>query len=126
MPPNTTGGPTLAGGGEDVIQDIWKGIAQGKWGVVAFNDALGRQRHDTGRHLPQLRHRQPLPEELVRPAIRTATRKRTTTMSRYKGGMPANNGNVASVPGSYSGSIKDNYAINWVGLPTSGGPTMLC
>lgn len=31
-------------------------------------------------------------------------------------------GNVGSVEGSYSGNVQDNYALNWVNLPTSGGP----
>ena len=38
------------------------------------------------------------------------------------GGTPANNASIAAVPGSYTSSIRDNYAINWVGLPTTGGP----
>ena len=59
-----TNKPGSAGGGENVIQDIWKGIAQGDWGVVAFNNGVRHRRHDTGRHLSQLCHCQPLPNEL--------------------------------------------------------------
>lgn len=35
-------------------------------------------------------------------------------------GTPPLNGGIASVGGSYSGSVRNNYAINWVGLPNSG------
>ena len=31
-------------------------------------------------------------------------------------------GSIAAVGGSYNGSVADNYALNWVSLPTSGGP----
>ncbi|MFC1976312.1 hypothetical protein ACFLXQ_07925 [Chloroflexota bacterium] len=41
----------------------------------------------------------------------------------YKGGSaPSVHGTISTVGNSYTGSIEDNYAINWVSLPTSGGP----
>lgn len=37
------------------------------------------------------------------------------------GGPNSVQGSIASVGGSYNGSVADNYALNWVSLPTSGG-----
>jgi hypothetical protein len=33
-----------------------------------------------------------------------------------------NHGNIIDINGSYSGSLQDNYALNWIGLPNSGNP----
>ncbi len=38
------------------------------------------------------------------------------------GGANAVHGSIATAGGSYNGSVQDNYALNWIGLPTSGGP----
>lgn len=37
-------------------------------------------------------------------------------------GGSANHGNITSISGSYAGSLQDNYALNWIGLPGSGSP----
>lgn len=37
-------------------------------------------------------------------------------------GAPGVHGTIGSIPGTYGGSIEDNYALNWIELPTSGGP----
>ena len=114
------GGTNVAGGGEDVIQDIWKGIAASKWGVVAFDDALVTE----GTTLADTFHDFAVASRFMKtcPASDPYCYEEADGYVTYKGGTPDNDDSIAAVPGSYSGSIKDNYAINWVGLPTSGGP----
>lgn len=40
--------------------------------------------------------------------------------ARMAGALPAVQGTIGANPGSYNGSIEDNYAINWVSLPATG------
>ncbi|MCX6046416.1 MAG: hypothetical protein NT075_15020, partial [Chloroflexi bacterium] len=40
----------------------------------------------------------------------------------FVGSLPPVQGSIAANPGTFNGSINNNYAINWVGLPTTGSP----
>lgn len=115
------GGTNLAGGGEDVIQDIWRGIAAGKWGVVAFNDALAAK--TSGATLADTFHKFAIASRFLMSCPHSDPYCYEEANGYFSAaGGPANTGSIGAIPGSYNGSILDNYAINWVGLPTSGGP----
>jgi hypothetical protein len=112
-----TGGTNLAGGGEDVAQGFWANVSLGQTGLGAYNNALLAK----GANLNDIYHSY---------AIASRFMKTCPTGSPYcyeeaagyvaSKGTPGNQGSIASVPGSYSGSVEDNYALNWIGLPASG------
>ncbi len=112
-----TGGTNVAGGGEDVAQAFWANVSLGQTGLGAYNNALSTK----GANLNDIYHNY---------AIASRFMKSCPASSPYcfeeaagyvsAAGTPANQGSVASVPGSYTGSVSNHYALNWVGLPASG------
>jgi len=114
-------GTTSAGGSEDVMQDFWEGISQGTGMLTALNAALVSQ----GTTLADAYH-----------AYAIAVKFNKTCGGGYAypycfeeaagyvalKGATAVHGTISAVGQNYSGSIGDNYATNWVSLPSSGGP----
>ena len=111
------GGTNQSGGGEDVMQAFWANVAAGQSGLAAYNNALGTKSSN-------------LADTYHSYAIASRFSKSCPTGSPYcyeegagyisARGANANHGNIASIGGSYAGSLANNYATHWIGLPTSG------
>ena len=116
------GGVNVPGGGEDVAQGVWANIAAGQSGLNALNNALAAK--TPGASLADTFHKYAIGSRFMKscPDSSAYCYEEAAGYVSYMGGAPANNGVIAAVGGSYVGSIRDNYAINWVGLPTTGGP----
>jgi hypothetical protein len=115
-------GTGLAGAGEQVMQDFWEETSKGTGdNLSAINTALVNK----GTTLANAYHAYAIaakfnktcggsyayPYCFEEAAGYLSTRGATTVQ-----------GSIAAIGGSYSGSVADNYALNWIGLPTSGGP----
>lgn len=115
------GGANVAGGGEDIAQSLWANIAAGQSGLNALNAALAAK--TPGATLADSFHKY---------AIASRFMKSCPNSNPYcyeeaagyvvSAGAPVDDGAIAAIGGSYADSLRDNYAINWVGLPSSGGP----
>lgn len=116
------GGVNVAGGGEDVAQGLWANIAAGQSGLNALNNSLAAK--TPGATLADTFHQYAVASRFMKgcPASDPYCYEEAADYVISVGAPPANHGSIASVGGSYTGNIRDNYAINWVGLPTTGGP----
>ncbi len=116
------GGANVVGGGEDVAQGVWANIAAGQSGLNALNNALSAK--TPGASLADTFHKYAVGSRFMKscPDSSAYCYEEAAGYVSYMGGAPENHGNIAAVGGSYSGSVRDNYAINWIGLPTTGGP----
>ena len=115
-------GTGSADAGEQVVQDFWEETSKGTGhNLSAMNTALVNK----GTNLADAYH-----------AYAIAAKFNKTCGGSYvypycfeeaagylaTGGATTVQGSIATVGGSYSGSVADNYALNWISLPTSGGP----
>jgi hypothetical protein len=115
-------GTGVAGAGEQVMQDFWEETSKGTGdNLSAMSTALG----NSGTTLADAYH-----------AYAIAVKFNKTCGGSYvypycfkeaagylsTGGATTVQGSIAAVGGSYSGSVTDNYALNWISLPASGGP----
>jgi hypothetical protein len=113
-------GTGIAGGGEQVMQDFWEATSQG-----------------TGNNLGALEVAMANKGVLLRDAYHdfaVAAGFVKTCGGAYvlpycfqeaagyvaNAGMPPVAGSIGPVPGSFFGSVRDDYALNWISLPTSG------
>ena len=119
------GGANVAGGGEDVAQRLWANIAAGQSGLIAFNNALAAK--TPGATLADTFHNYAIASRFMKscPHSSPYCYEEAAGYVTAKGSAPANHGSVAAVGSSYSGTIRDNYAINWVSLPATGGPYLV-
>ena len=111
------GGTNVAGGGEDIMQAFWENVGIGQTGLTAYKNALATKEKN-------------LDDTFHNYAIAARFAKSCPIASPYcfeeaagyitAKGANQNHGEITSVGGSYSGNLQDNYAINWIGLPTSG------
>jgi len=115
-------GTGTTGGAEEVMQGFWE-VTSLNWGsnLNALNLALLR----AGTTLADAYH-----------AYAIAVKFNRTCGGGYvypycfeegvgyisAAGAPSVHGSIAAVGGSRNGSVADNYALNWVSLPASGGP----
>ncbi|MFN8443101.1 MAG: hypothetical protein U0175_20170 [Caldilineaceae bacterium] len=117
-----TGGTNLAGGGEDVMQHFWENVAAGQEELIAYNNALATK----GTNLADVFHNYAIAARFSKGCgggyVAPTCFEEGNAYVSYTGGLPAVQGNIAANPGSYSGNVKNNYAANWVNLPTNGGP----
>lgn len=115
-------GAGTAGGAEQVMQDFWEYTSKNTYSNLAALNAALVNRGTT------------LADSFHHYAIAVKFNKTCSGGYVYPycleegagyisaAGSPANTASIASVGSSYnSGLIQDNYAINWIGLPTSGG-----
>jgi len=115
-------GAGVAGGGEQVMQDAWEAISQSATNIDlnALNTALTSK----GTTLADAYH-----------AYAVAVKFNKACAGGYiypycfeegpayvaNAGPTIVQGTISSVGGSFSGSIRDNYALNWVQLPSGAG-----
>lgn len=113
-------GTNAAGAGEDVMQGFWERTSRNEPGMLtSLNDALGSK----GSSLPRAYHDYAIAAKFVRGCgagyalplcFEEGDGYRTAT-----GGQPAPTGSVGT-GSTYFGSVQDNYALDWIALPTTG------
>ena len=121
-------GTGVANGGENVVQEFWERISQN--GVNSngrvMQDALNAALASRSTNLPDAFHAFAIAAKFVQPCgggyslpycFQEAADYRAVT-----GGIPAPQRTINTLGGSASGTVEDNYAINWVRLPLDGGP----
>lgn len=114
------GGTHIPGGGEDVIQTMWENIAAEQPAITAFDNALRVK----GSTLPALFHDYAISTIFSRSCDDTYVAPycfaegddyRATSFSN-----PQTHGTMdATASDSFSGAIMDDFAVNWIKLPTN-------
>ncbi|MBA3533841.1 MAG: hypothetical protein H0T73_18135 [Ardenticatenales bacterium] len=111
-----------AGGGEDIIQDLFVSIGAGRGALGAYEDALPLK----GTTLDDQFHQYAIATKFSKTCGSGYSSpycyEEGADYVQHKGGVPASHATIATVVGSYSGTIRDNYAVNWVTLPTGAAP----
>jgi hypothetical protein len=116
-----TGGTNLAGGGEDVAQGYWANVSLGQTGLGAYNNALAAK----GANLNDIFHNYAITSRFMKSCPGSSPYCFEEAAGYVAAeGTPANQGSIASAPGSYTGSVSNHYALNWVGLPATGTYTV--
>jgi len=115
-------GTNTAGAGEQVMQDFWELTSKNQASnLEAMNAALVIK----GTTLPDAYHDYAIAAKFMAPCGATYVVPYCfEEAAGYVGtaGETEPHGEVSAVGGSFSGSVEDNYALNWVVLPTTGGP----
>ncbi len=112
------GGLDTAAGGAALMKAMWANIAAGQPAITAYDGALKTKGTDLNTTFHSF-------------AISMRFMKGCATAAPYcfsdgpgilanKGSLPGNQGAVAAVGGSYSGTVSNTYAANWVSLPSTG------
>jgi hypothetical protein len=115
-------GTGVAGGGEGVMQDFWEATSRGLGNnLSAMNLALVNR----GTTLADAYHAYAIAVKFNRPcggayAYPYCFEEGPGYVSAK--GATAVHGSISAAGSNYSGTIQDNYALNWVSLPKSGGP----
>jgi hypothetical protein len=114
------GGTNTAGGGEDIMQAFWANVATGQGSLLAYNNALVAK----STNLNDAFHNYAIASRFMKtcPTSAPYCYEEATGYVAFRGGTPASHGSVGSVGDNYAGRVEDNYAFNWVDLPTGGGP----
>ncbi len=116
------GGTNVAGGGEDVMQHFWENVAAGQDALIAYNNALGTE----GTNLPDAFHKYAIAAKFQKGCSGGYAGdycfEEGPDYVTFMSGLPPVHGSIAANTGTYNGSIKNHYAVNWVTLPTSGSP----
>ena len=116
------GGTNVAGGGEDVTQRFWENVAAGQAALTAYNNALVTE----GTNLPDAFHKYAIAAKFEKGCSGGYAGdycfEEGPDYVAFMGGLPPVHGTIASNPGTYNGSIKNHYAVNWITLPTTGSP----
>jgi hypothetical protein len=114
-----TGAP---GAGEQVMQDFWEDVSkQANLGLNAMNHAL----QNKGSTLANAYHDYAIAVRFSKSCAGSYTLphcfEEGSGYVAAKGPPPltGNGGTISSVGGTFSGSVADNYALNWVVLPAS-------
>lgn len=118
------GGTNVAGGGEDIMQQFWANVAAGEDGLIAYNNALVAEGTDSN-NLPDAYHKYAIAAKFSKacgagyesPYCFEEGAAYVTAQNNEL--IPAQ-GTIESNTGSYNGDVEDNYATNYVSLPTSG------
>lgn len=113
-------GTTLAGGSEDVMQSFWERVSRNEPTFTALNAAFGEQ-SDT---LADAFHRYAIAVKFNKPCSGGyAYPYCLEEGAEYVdfAGETAVQKSINAVDGSVTGSIGDNYALNWVSLPANAG-----
>ena len=121
-------GASVPQGGEDVMQLFWEIISQEKaLGMNALNLALRAH----GTMLPDAYHAYAIAVKFNRPCtggysypycFEEGPQYVNGDGVQQGAGPTRPHGTIATVGGAFSGQIPDNYALNWVVLPTSPSP----
>jgi Ca2+-binding RTX toxin-like protein len=114
-------GAGVADGGEDVFQRYWEAISQNtSEDLVAMNSALLAE----GTNLADAYHAAAVALRFNRACsggyVYPYCLEEGPNYVTAAGGPPLFQGTIASVGNSFLGTVRDNYALNWVRLPQTG------
>jgi hypothetical protein len=113
-------GKGTAGGAEQVMQDFWEETS--KSSTSNMLPALNTGLKNKGTNLADAYHAFAIAAKFVKPCsgsyVYPYCFAEAADYLAIKS-LPDVNGTISSIGGSYSGNIQDNYALNWVKLPTS-------
>lgn len=118
------GGTNLSGGGEEIMQAFWENVAQNQDALVAYNNALA-SKGSQSTTLADAFHKYAATIKFSKACGGGYTApycfEEGAAYVAFKGGttVPVQ-GTIASSGGSYSGSVLDHYAANYVQLPSTG------
>src|ERR687892_391829 len=114
-------GAGVPGGGEDVMQGFWEGVSQSPSSIDL--DALDDALTDQGTSLADAYHAAAVALKFNVPCGPALAYpyclEEGPAYVALRGATPLH-GAIGSIGGSSSGSVRDNYALNWVTLPSSG------
>jgi hypothetical protein len=115
-------GAGVAGGSEQVMQDFWEATSKGTGNnLSAMNLALVNR----GTTLADAYHVAAIALKFLKSCSGAYTYPYCLEESAgyigATGGVPAVQGTILTIGGSYNGSVQDNYALNWVRLPVGVG-----
>lgn len=119
-------GSGLAGGAEQVMQDFWERLSKplGSGGSSGALDALNAALTGAGTNLADAYHAYAIAVRFNKPCTGGYSYpyclEEGPAYVTYAG-TPAQHGSIAAIGGSYNGGLRDNYALNWIRLPSSGG-----
>ncbi len=116
-------GTGTPGGGEQIMQDFWEETSKSANSnqLAALNTALANK----GSSLADAYHAYAIAARFVKPcggAYIYPYCFEEAANYLAMAGSPLVQGKLVNVGESYSGSVRDNYALNWVDLPKTGGP----
>lgn len=119
-------GTGTAGAGEQIMQDFWELTSQSTTSnqFPALNQGLVNK----GTNLPDAYHAAAIALVFNRACgggyVYPYCLEEGPAMVANPGNDPdpVPTGAIASVPGTFSDSVADNYALDWISLPTTGGP----
>jgi hypothetical protein len=118
-------GTGVSGGSEDVMQTFWELTSQNAASNLdAMNQALGIK----GTSLAAAYHNYAIAVRFNKACGGDSAYPYCLEEGPDYPSLPnfmngsINHGNITEINGSFSGSLQDNYALNWVGLPNSGAP----
>lgn len=111
------GGVNVPGGGEEIMQSFWTNVAAGQGALAAYDAALGV----AGANLADTFHNYAIASRFLL-SCPAASPFCFEEAAGYlaKAGPVANHGQIAAIGGSYLGSLQNNFAANWIGLPSAG------
>ncbi|MGH2654450.1 MAG: InlB B-repeat-containing protein [Actinomycetota bacterium] len=114
-------GASVPGGGEQVMQDFWEAVSQNATSIDldALDDALATK----GTTLADAYHAAAVALKFTQacgPALAYPyCLEEGPDYVAVKGSTPVQ-GSIGSVGDSFSGSVRDNFALNWIILPATG------
>jgi len=112
------GGLGQANGGSELMKLMWKDIAAGIPAFTAYENALKAK----GSSFDHIYHNFAISLRFLKSCTDAETFcfYDANTIRNVRGMVNTVHGQIASVGGSYNGSMSNNYATNWVALPKSG------
>lgn len=117
-----TGGTNVAGGGEDVMQRFWENVAAGQAALTAYNNALGTK----STNLADLFHNYAIAARFSKAcgadyAAAYCFEEGADYIAFADAPTPIQ-GSIITSTGTFTGSINNHYAANWIDLPLSASP----
>ena len=117
-----TGGPNVAGGGEDVMQAFWENVAAGVPALTAYNNALVAK----GTNLADIFHNYAIAARFSKGcgagyAAAYCFEEGNDYVAAGDTPTPVQ-GSILTTAGVFTGSINSHYAANWINLPISNSP----
>jgi hypothetical protein len=111
------GGLQKRDGGTAVMRDTWRNIGAGQSGYTGFDNALKAKGSDIATNFQATA----ISLRFMKNCADSPTYcfSDASKMSDGREGY-SNTGSIAAVGQSYSGSLRDGFTANWIGLPTSG------
>lgn len=113
----TNGGTNVSDGGEDVMQQFWVNVGAGQSGQKAYDKALSTK----GSNLKDVFHDYAITSRFMKscPSAAPYCFEEAAGYVAAKGAL-SDDGQIAAIGNAYNGSLRNNYAMNWVQLPKSG------